>query len=175
MRQEIQNLGVTEVDPDQYRQTYIDSIVSELPQFVLDIKGPEGIELAADQKEKKNERKELEGDLEAFKLISDLEKEGLGEYREYLIKCGVLSPDTSAASISSMSMLIDEIFKQINSDGNARISTIEAEKILLKLNSRFGRFYGEHEVKGLFNALDSDQDGFLSLEEFKLAFANLRF
>ncbi len=172
VQQQVINMGVIDADPAVYRQNYSDSLVTELPQFVLDIKPPEGIKLAADHKP--THVIELEGDIEALKLIADLEKEGLGEYREYLIQAGVLSPSANLTSASSMSLLINEIFSQIDVDGDLLISVSEAERILLRLNSRFGRHYGEDDVKLLFKALDTDRDGNLNLEEFKQAFANLK-
>ncbi len=166
------NMGVVDADPNEYRQNYSDSIVTDLPQFVLDIKPPEGITLAADHKP--THVIELEGDIEALKLIADLDREGLGEYREYLVQAGVVSASQNLTSASSMSLLINEIFSQIDRDGDSLISVNEAEKILLRLNSRFGRHYVDDEVRALFSALDSDRDGHLNLEEFRQAFANLK-
>ena len=42
-------------------------VAEELPQFVLDIKNPEGVELAANHRYSKIH--ELEGDVDALKLI----------------------------------------------------------------------------------------------------------
>lgn len=56
----------------------------ELPDFVLDIKPPNGVVLAADyQYNGPPSPPELEGDLHALGLI-DLERTGLGEYRAQL-------------------------------------------------------------------------------------------
>lgn len=55
---------------------------------MLDIKTPEGLVLAADQSNINcGVTHELEGDLEALKLV-DLDREGLGEYKSYLQKLG---------------------------------------------------------------------------------------
>ena len=54
------------------------------------IKTPEGLRLAAEVQEPV----ELVGDLHAMKYL-DLDKEGLGEYRDYLIEKGVIENKTS--------------------------------------------------------------------------------
>jgi hypothetical protein len=54
---------------------------NQLPQFVRDIKPPEGMVLAADQQS--TVVPELYGDVEALKLIN-LDAEGLGEYKAQL-------------------------------------------------------------------------------------------
>jgi hypothetical protein len=174
VQQKVINMGVIDADPTEYRHNYKDTMVSELPQFVRDIKPPEGLRLAADHPAPSNVV-ELEGDIEALKLVADLDREGLGAYREFLVSMGVLSPASAASSSSNnMSGLIAEIFSYIDRDRDSLISVAEAERVLLRLNSRFGRHYGEDDVKALFAALDADKDGHLSLEEFRLAFANLK-
>lgn len=77
------------------------------------------------------------------------------------------------SSASSISSLIEKIFRSIDKDNKGRISVEDAEKILLRLNSRLGRRYGEDDVKILFATLDINNDGHLDLEEFKRAFLNL--
>ena len=80
-------MGVSKADPDEYIQLYGNTLTApnELPQYVLDIELPNDLSLAAEKPAK--HVYELEGDLEALKLI-DLEKEGLGEYREQLERLG---------------------------------------------------------------------------------------
>lgn len=51
----------------------------ELPPFVLEIKPPAGVVLAADYQY--NSVYELEGDVQALRLV-DLDREGLSEYRQ---------------------------------------------------------------------------------------------
>jgi hypothetical protein len=48
----------------------------------------------------------------------------------------------------------------------------EASRVVLRLNSRLGRSYGEDEVKAFFAALDTTQTKTLSLDEFKKAASN---
>jgi hypothetical protein len=161
--------------------------VRELPDFVLEIKPPSGITLAAEYEH--DGVHELEGDLQAFRLV-DLDAEGLSEYRPQLQRQGInyigaaavaaqiaaeeaQSDKGSAANTpaqpsgrvtesirastqtlttrSQVSLvgnpnaeaIIEDIFRQVDLDHNNRLSVEEAEKVLLRLNSRLGRRYGE--------------------------------
>lgn len=78
------------------------------------------------------------------------------------------SKTTSGASVNSGS--IEKIFSLIDVDGSGTISVEEAGKILLKLNNKLDRSYGEDDIKAFFHALDKNNDGKLTLEEFKGAF-----
>jgi hypothetical protein len=66
--------------------------------------------------------------------------------------------------------IVSELFSQIDRDLNGRISVDEAEKLLLKLNSRLGRRFGEDDIKRFFYALDTNRDGTIDLQEFRCAF-----
>ena len=74
-------LGVISANPTEYAEKYNRHLkgAEELPQFVLDIKQPEGLTLAAEMS-KQDHVFELEGQVEALILI-DLDKEGLSEYK----------------------------------------------------------------------------------------------
>ena len=210
IKQEIKYLGTIRANPAEYVERYGASLKSaqEMPDFVNEIKAPSGVVLAANYTYSRVH--ELEGDLEALKLI-DLEREGLGEYRSQLnrlmtsssssgqsLLSGALShsramssasaydvtgavggsyasSSTSIASNSqrSLSSLLNEIFASVDTDGSGRISIGEAERLLLKLNSRLGRSYGENEVQEFFRALDKNGDGVLSIKEFRSAFEGL--
>ena len=74
---------------------------------------------------------------------------------------------------NSISSLIEQIFHTINRNNSGGISIEDAEKALLRLNSRLGRRYGEDDVIAFFSALDKNQDGTLDFEEFKSAFENI--
>lgn len=159
----------------------------ELPQFVLDIKPPSGVVLASEYTY--NPVHELEGDLEALKLV-DLEREGLTEYRPQLLNNysfndsylnmsnnGTLIDSSYSTSLQYFTptalSTIEQIFSTIDIDSNGNISVEEAEKILLRLNSRLNRNYGENEVSHFFHSLDSNRDGNINLNEFKAAFQRL--
>jgi Ca2+-binding EF-hand superfamily protein len=93
----------------------------------------------------------------------------------------VASASTSASASASaatkrknsISSLIEQIFHTINRNNSGGISIEDAEKALLRLNSRLGRRYGEDDVIAFFSALDKNQDGTLDFEEFKSAFENI--
>ena len=78
---------------------------------------------------------------------------------------------TSSRTTSLVSY--DKIFAMIDKDKNGYIESEEAGKILLRLNSRFRRSYGEDELTQLFATLDKNGDGKLNEEEFKTAFEQL--
>jgi hypothetical protein len=68
------------------------------------------------------------------------------------------------------STAVSSIFNQVDRDSNGKISVEEAEKLLLRLNSRLGRNYGENDVRAFFQVLDINQDGLIDFQEFKKAF-----
>ncbi len=193
VRKEFKYLGVVKANPAEYVNTYGISlrISNDLPDFVHEIRQPDGLVLAADYKP--NSIHELEGDVQALKLIN-LEQEGLGEYRQYLIRLGVLenaayqvistsgsfvagapsvSPSVSAAANNALEEIVENIFRTIDRNNNGIINVEDAEKTLLRLNSRLGRRYGEDDVRAFFGALDVNNDGTLDLNEFKRAFLNI--
>jgi hypothetical protein len=81
IKKEYKYLGVITADPAEYVAQYGPTLkhAADLPEFVLNIKVPEGLTLAADVSNVNVP--ELEGDVHALKLV-DLEKEGLGEYSD---------------------------------------------------------------------------------------------
>lgn len=80
----ITNLDVVQADPVEYVANYGSALkdVSQMPDFVRDIRPPSGLVLAADT-QVPYRMPELEGDLFALAYV-DLEREGLGEYRSFL-------------------------------------------------------------------------------------------
>ena len=68
---------------------------------------------------------------------------------------------------------IDEIFRLLYNKENGRIKVNRAARVVLKVNSRLGRKYGETDVKHFIRALDVNGDGTLSLNEFRQAFTTL--
>lgn len=228
-------MGVIRANPLEYIERYGSNLKSsnELPEYVLDIKNPDGIELAAETKQDINF--ELIGDLDALNLI-DLEKEGLGMYKNFLKNnqipqnerpdkppnsldqenvefntenylnqqqqqsksmassfvgsnynselSTVLNSDHKATPSSVSPLLIEsslaealessieQIFRLVDFNNTGRINAGDAEKTLLRLNSRLKRSHNEEEVIKFFETLQM-VDGSIDLNEFKRAFLNL--
>ena len=177
IKKEFKYLGIIRANPAEYVQRYGASLkkVNELPEFVLEIRPPQGVVLAADYQQRSVY--ELEGDIHALSLI-DLDREGLGEYRSYLNGLGsnagsTITLQSKSSNDPDVELLIEQIFKLVDRNNNGRINIEDAEKTLLRLNSRLHRQYGEDDVRAFFSALDVNHDGTLDLEEFKKAFLNL--
>lgn len=241
IKKEFKYLGVIRANPVEYVQRYGATlkVARELPDFVLDIKTPDGLVLAADYQY--NSVHELEGDVRALGFV-DLDREGLGEYRAALSKLGItyvgaagvtaaasqynssgssssyqasssqsasygssgsagasfgasgsasygssgsaaigggnygqssFSSSSRSGASGASAAVVEEIFNSIDRDHSGQISIEEAARVLLKLNSRLNRHYGEDESKAFFAALDVDHNGQLSLQEFRRAFERL--
>ena len=192
IKKDYKYLGVVKDNPVEYVQRYGDSWKSseELPQFIKDIKAPEGLVLASDYKYKLVP--ELEGEIEALRFV-DLEQEGLTEYRPQLMQRiesssfnstllsntnqNTLSPNSSFASCYSLgasytvSTAISEIFSQIDTNNDGRITADEASKILFRLNNRLINNYDETELVNLIN--ERSQDGNINLNDFKRIFEKM--
>lgn len=170
VKKEFKDLGVIRANPFEYVQRYGQTLKtsSDLPPFVLEIKPPSGVVLASDYKY--DSKFELVGDIEALRLI-DLEREGLSEYGPALHMLERQQDVSYEESLSESSAeFIKEMFALIDLDNNGKVSVEEAQKILLKLNSRLGRRYGANDVEDFFKRLDINQDNFVDMEEFKVAF-----
>lgn len=184
IKKEIRFLGTIRANPVEYVQRYGPTLktFTEFPDFVNDIRPPQGIVLAADYQY--NKVHELEGELDALRLV-DLEREGLSEYRSQLEALNIkytgsanvsrsniiaVTPSSSQASFNS---IINDVFGHLDEDRNGFISLSEAQTLLLRLNTRLGRSYGENEVIEFFRRLDRNGDGQISLNEFRQAFERI--
>ena len=87
-----------------------------------------------------------------------------------------VSSETAAttAVLTSSSVPVEQIFKLIDKDNSGFITTEEAGRILLRVNSRLGRSYGEDNISELFKILDKNGDGKLNLQEFSAIFNTLK-
>ncbi len=193
VRQQVRHLGEIRANPIKYATKYNQVLTQakDMPQFILDIQPPNGAVLASDCAV--NPVHELEGDLDALRLI-DLEKEGLTEYKTLLANAAAAAAASqkltsasskspihntttagaaSAANMATPKSAIDEIFRLLYNKETGRIKVNRAARVVLKVNSRLGRKYGEDDVKHFIRALDINGDGTLSLSEFRQAFANL--
>jgi len=185
IRKEIKYLGVIRANPVEYVQRYGSSLKmhTALPKFVLDIETPQDVGVLAANYQAKSSF-ELEGQLEGFKYIN-LDTEGLSEYRQFLISQGIrdlgagASASSSASvafsassSSSSISAAAAQIFEMIDKDNSGEISVDEAESIVLRLNSRLRRSYGEVEVKAFFSAVSGGSSQ-ITKSQFLNAFEKL--
>jgi len=134
IRKEIKYLGVIRANPVEYVQRYGATlkVSRDLPQFVQDIKTPEGIILAANQQA--SSVYELEGDLQAFRFV-DLEREGLSEYRAQLQRLNIsfssaasaggaaVSLNQSGAALSGSSASYSASYSSSSNNGGAVVSS----------------------------------------------------
>ncbi len=99
VKKDIKFLGVVKANPQDYVQKYGSQLRSarDLPPVVNEIRTPEGLVLAADSSSNQVQH-ELEGDLQALRLV-DLDKEGLGAYKEFLQRIG--GPSGASGSVSA--------------------------------------------------------------------------
>lgn len=83
-----------------------------------------------------------------------------------------IAPVEEANNTSSekLSEMIDELF---GLEADSRLSVEEAEKSLLRVNSRLGRRLGEDDVKLFFAKLDVKCDGTIGSNDFKSALVDI--
>jgi hypothetical protein len=92
--------GIIRANPVEYVKRYGASLKAsrDLPDFVLDIKPPNGVVLAADyQYNGPQHVHELEGDVHALRLV-DLDRAGLSEYRAQLDRVLAEQPHNNLAN-----------------------------------------------------------------------------
>lgn len=84
------------------------------------------------------------------------------------------STTSSSSETSAPHEIVTELFLTVEGDENGRISFEEAERLLLRLNSKLNRSYGEHDVHAFFQSLDVDRaDGSVDVKEVRSAFERL--
>ena len=91
-------MGVVSADPREYIAKYGSSLKRshEMPSFVVDMEGQNGYKKYVQEQGIANE---LEGDLDALKYL-DLEREGLGIYRNFIASRGIQISTNGAAHTS---------------------------------------------------------------------------
>jgi Ca2+-binding EF-hand superfamily protein len=176
IKKDFKDLGIIRADPAEYIERYGNSLIShlELPQFVKEIKPPFGLTLAAEYQTQ--EFYELEGDIEALRLI-DLDKEGLIEYKSSLEKnlkekfilspiCGTTSSNYFSNIAFSKDSLL-ELFESVNIHSTENISKSDVESIIFRLNSRLGRHNNNADLDSVLQSLNFNVSGFVSFEQFR--------
>ena len=85
---------------------------------------------------------------------------------------GSASVSASASGLSAVAATAAQIFSIIDKDNSGAITIGEAESIVLKLNSKLSRSYGETEVHEFFTAAAGGDDK-ITLAEFIKVFENM--
>ena len=170
VRKDYKYLGVVRADPADYVARYGSTLVNshDLPQFVLDIKTPEGISLAANFKY--NSFYELEGDVEELKRV-DLDKEGLSEYKDYLAK--LFGGAEYETKLEAFNDLLEKVFYSVDVKRTNYIDSNDVSLVISRLNRFLGRKYTQADSDAFFNALNVDGIGAVSLATFKRVFLKL--
>lgn len=181
IRQEVKYLGIIRADPQEYVKKYgPDTLKSSdnLPRYVQQIPTPKGLTLAADCLN--DNLHELYGDIDALRLI-DLEREGLGHYRQY-INDSLYQSDSNSSShrvaasqshspvFNNLSDLIEKNFLSLGKDLNSKISIYDAERLFYVLNQQMGKNVTHSLLMDFFTLLEINWDGNVDLSEFKRAF-----
>ena len=195
INKEFKYLGVGRANPADYIKRYGDTLkeYKDLPNFVKDIKSPNGIVLAADLENKIPLSYELEGDVHALKFV-DLEKEGLGEYKSFLSNnLGSSVESTEGTTYESntdsfesipnvdkpkpeqhvVDKLIQQIFQIVDKKNEGKITIDDAHKTLIRINSRMSKQFDEDRLQDFFGTLNISNDNKVDLGEFKKAFLKI--
>lgn len=197
VRKQFKYLGVVRANPSDYIKRYGDSIVQpkNLPDFVRKIPAPKGVVLAADLYGNHSSLlHELYGDVEALKLV-DLDREGLGQYKNYKAErtgkvvdfstynIEYLNKDSSVGSSISTRKeasrrehrlvdIIEKVFEQVSKDMSLMISYEDTMKVINLINERISRKFTEDDIRKILESLDLNnfiRTGTIRLSEFKKA------
>lgn len=105
IKREYKYLGVIRANPTEYINRYGDALTkaNQLPNYVTEIKNPKDLLLAADLKHTPSP--ELYGDLYALNYV-DLDREGLGEYKNYLERAGIRKQPNQNGFVKSASAAV---------------------------------------------------------------------
>lgn len=102
VHQEVKHLGVSRMNTEEYRRRYGKQLqrASEFPVELRNLRPPSDVgTLWADNQQRPAVK--LVGDLHALALV-DLDREGLGHYRDQLVRAGVLSGGRSHSKSSRL-------------------------------------------------------------------------
>lgn len=186
VKKEFKYLGIIKANPVEYVQRYGPTLktTTDLPQYVLDAKHPDGIVLAAESRIK-DPIYELEGDVDALRKINQMDKdfldrEGLSEYKPYLNKNTTASTIVNSTGnlktslVESIETELEKIFKIIDTNNTGHINVNEATRIILRLISRLGIKRSINVVDEYLKNLVKSSEKTISFEQFKQAFFYLQ-
>ena len=162
-------MGVFETDPNEYKKIYSKELTDpdSLPQFVHDLDYPSEIKSSFDQKknDKSNsdddELPELVGDVSYLRLI-DLDKEGLSEYRNYLIKLGVIENSKNHTNNKKPNSVCSSSSNDSGSDKN---SDTDDQSNAKKSNNK--EVSVETITEEIFKKFDASNNGLISVADVR--------
>eukprot|EP00736_Rhodelphis_marinus_P005994 Rmarinus@m.16671 len=97
----------------------------------------------------------------------DINKDGVVTFRDFCVALSVFSPEASGEHKQRLA------FKIYDVDGDGKISKEDLEDVLrMQMGSAIDDDLLEIVVERTFDEADSDQDGFLSFEDFQFVVAN---
>ena len=128
----------------------------QVPSFVLEIKPPAGVVLAADYQY--NSIYELEGDVQALRLI-DLDREGLSEYKQFVQRLGLTQGEPVVSSV------VDAIKGAVSSTGRAANETTTSPSFTEEYSATNNEAQGSQTIENsliseIFDAIDRYMDIF---------------
>jgi hypothetical protein len=178
VKKDLKYLGIIKANPAEYVQRYGSTLkqAHELPNFVLEIKPPHGIVLAADEQMKEPE---LEGEVGALRLI-DLDKEGLSQYRAQLEKLELEKGNLNASPYKIDKQQQQQqcnLFRNSCSKSSLRSSIESPFKPVLTEYSTTDHFSGQYRnspiLSKIFNEIDKELNGVLAIWEAENLFFKL--
>ena len=171
-------------NPDEYIKKYADEIRS---RSVVDQIVPQIHAGTQNNSDEKSPVLELEGDIEALKLV-DLDREGLSGYRKFLKEQNIKlvthkasrpsstkSNDDNQSTKSSKSnfdsaflnYFLANSFATKDENGFLKIKRREGLKLFKKLNKALSLNFSKQEMVNFICGFDRDSAGFIDFNEFK--------
>jgi hypothetical protein len=150
-------------------------VASDIPEYVANIKTPDGLVLAANYRY--NNLHELEGDIQALRLV-DLDREGLAEYRAYLQRLGISFNANAAfdgsSQFASAGGAIAGGSLSISSGGSYGAADFGGASTTI-ISSGGGSSSGSASAMAaeIFNAINTNGDNSISIQEAERAFLRL--
>ena len=179
------NLGVVRTNPDEYISKYGDEVKSK---SIVDKIVPQ-IHAGIRKKDEKSPVLELEGDIEALKLV-DLDREGLSCYKQLLsedkdkqkrektptrysnkLKSNSSNDDNQSKNYTFdaafLNYFLANSFATLDESGFLKIRRQDGFKLFKKLNKALELEYSKEDMKKFISAFNHDNLGFIDFNEFK--------
>jgi hypothetical protein len=173
-------MGVFETDPNEYKKIYSKELTDSqsLPQFVHDLEYPSEVKASLEHKNDKDsddDLPELEGDVKYLRLI-DLDKEGLSEYRNYLIKLGVINNGIGNVNTIKKSNSICSSSSNNSNSSSAKNSDYD-ELLKAKNSTKTKDVTVDTITEEIFKRFDASNNGLISIADVRklLVKLNTRF